>query len=69
MQGLWWQATALSVEADLQVLGKRGEMTPGTHHRVILTVGAITSRATFSLLEASDELRWEAATSASTVSV
>ena len=74
MQGLRRQATALCIEADLQVL--EDEQTaigadptcPPTRLRTALT-GIITCSAIFSLLEASGQLRWEAAASTSTVSV
>ena len=72
MQGLGRQATALCVEADLQVLGgETSEVTPRhSPTRVFIVVtGIITCSAIFSLLEARGQLRWEAATSASTVSV
>lgn len=74
MQGLRRQATALCVEADLQVL--EGEQTAvgadpaSPPARVSTTVtGVVTCSAIFSLLEAGGQLHWEAAASASTVSV
>lgn len=72
MQGLRRQATALCVEADLQVLGvsETSEAPMHTPSRVIIVVaGIITCSAIFSLLEARGQLRWEVATSTSTVSV
>lgn len=72
MQGLRRQTAALGVEADLQVLGgETPAVTPGhsaTEVTVIVT-GIITCSAIFSLREARGQLRWEAATSASTMSV
>lgn len=72
MQRLGRQATALCVEADLQVLGgETSEVTPrhSPTRDFIVVTGIITCSAIFSLLEARGQLRWEAATSASTVSV
>lgn len=72
MQGLGGQATALSIEADLQVLGvnETSEVPTHTPTRVFIAVlGVITCSAIFSLLEARGQLRWEAATSTSTESV
>lgn len=73
MQGLGRQATALCVEADLQVLrSERAEVvTPGTLPPGLLFVvtSIITCSTTFSLLEARGQFRWEVATSVSTVSV
>lgn len=72
MQRLGWQATALCVEADLQVLGgETSEVTPrhSPTRDFIVVTGIITCSAIFSLLEARGQLRWAAATSASTVSV
>lgn len=72
MQGLRRQTAALGVEADLQVLGgETPAVTPGhsaTEVTVVVT-GVITCSAIFSLREARGQLRWEAATSASTMSV
>lgn len=70
MKGLQWQTTPISMEGDLQALEETAKVTQACYPRVtILTASVITCRATFSLLEARHELRWEAATSTSTVSV